>query len=54
MSQSRKVNGYVKAVRKRNKLERLFVEAQADVTQRLAGLTGGQMAEAKRELAEEE
>lgn len=49
-SKSRKVNGYVKAVLKRDKLARKLAEAQSEVTIREAALKGGQLAEALRIL----
>ena len=49
-SRSRKVNGYVKAVLKRDKLARKLAEAQSVVTIREAALKGGQLAEALRML----
>ena len=47
---SRKVNGYVKAVLLRDKLAKKLANAQAEVTVRESGLSGGQMAEANRIL----
>lgn len=49
-SQSRKVRKYVLAVRKRNALRVVLTQAQAEVSVAGAGLTGGQLGEARRLL----